>query len=372
MIIGTVKEIKKHEYRVGLTPDCVKAYTQHGHSVLVQQDAGKSASFENNDYVQAGAQIVSSAKEVFDRAEMIVKVKEPIAQEYDLFHPEQALYTYLHLAADANLTKMLMEKNIKAIAYETIEDKNGHLPCLRPMSEIAGRLSVQQGAKYLEKTFGGRGILLGGVPGVRRGRITILGGGIVGTNAAKMAVGIGAQVTVLDLNAERMAYLDDIFGSSITTLYSTEANIESAISEADVVIGAVLVPGAAAPKLVRREHLKIMSPGSVLVDVAIDQGGCFETSRATTHDDPIYIIDDIVHYCVANMPGAVSLSSTMALTSTTLNHGIALANKGVEKACAEDPLLLKGLNTYGGHCVYQGVADSLDIPYTPSHQLISI
>jgi len=370
MIVGTVKEIKKHEYRVGLTPDCVKAYVQQGHTVLIEKDAGKSASFSNEDYLASGANVVDSAKGVFDNAEMIVKVKEPIPQEYDLFHQEQSLYTYLHLAADKPLTEMLMAKKIKAVAYETIEDHNGNLPCLRPMSEIAGRLSVQEGAKYLEKTFGGRGILLGGVPGVRRGKIAILGGGIVGTNACKMAVGIGAQVTVLDLNADRMAYLDDVFGSSITTLYSTEANIEAAISEADVVIGAVLLPGAVAPKLVREEHLKLMTPGSVLVDVAIDQGGCFETSHPTTHDDPIYIKDEIVHYCVANMPGAVALSSTMALTSTTLRHGIALANHGVEKACLNDPYLMKGLNVYGGQCVYEGVATSLNLPYTPNHALL--
>jgi alanine dehydrogenase len=371
MIVGTVKEIKKHEYRVGLTPDCVKAYVQQGHSVLVQKDAGLSASFSNEDYRTSGADIVDTAIDVFDQAEMIVKVKEPIQQEYSLFRTGQSLFTYLHLAADKPLTEMLMEKKIKAVAYETIEDANRQLPCLRPMSEIAGRLSVQEGAKYLEKTFGGRGILLGGVPGVRRGKIAILGGGIVGTNALKIAVGIGAQVTVLDLNADRMAYLDDIFGSSITTLYSTEANIESAISEADVVIGAVLLPGAAAPKLVRKEHLKLMKPGSVLVDVAIDQGGCFETSRPTTHDDPIYIVDNIVHYCVANMPGAVALSSTMALTSTTLRYGISLANKGFEKACLEEAGLMKGLNTYGGCCVYEGVARSLKLPYTPAKGLLA-
>lgn len=371
MLVGTVKEIKKHEYRVGLTPDCVKAYVKQGHSVLVEKDAGLSASFTNEDYQSSGAEIVDCAKDVFDRAEMIVKVKEPISQEYGLFRPEQSLFTYLHLAADKPLTEMLMEKKIKAVAYETIEDEQRQLPCLRPMSEIAGRLSVQEGAKYLEKTFGGRGILLGGVPGVRRGKIAILGGGIVGTNALKIAVGIGAQVTVLDLNADRMAYLDDIFGSSITTLYSTEANIEAAISEADVVIGAVLVPGAAAPKLVRKEHLKLMKAGSVLVDVAIDQGGCFETSRATTHDDPIYIVDDIVHYCVANMPGAVALSSTMALTSTTLRYGLSLANQGFEQACLNSSGLMKGLNTYGGHCVYEGVARSLKLPYTPAKGLLA-
>jgi alanine dehydrogenase len=296
---------------------------------------------------------------------MIVKVKEPVAAEYELFHEGQILYTYLHLAADEALTRMLMKKKIKAVAYETIEDTNRRLPCLRPMSEIAGRLSVQEGAKYLEKTFGGRGVLLGGVPGVRRGKIAILGGGIVGTNALKMAVGIGADVHILDINGDRLAYLDDIFGSSITTLYSSEANIEQALIEADVVIGAVLVPGAKAPRLVRKEHLKIMKPGAVLVDVAIDQGGCFETSKATTHDNPTNIIDDIVHYCVANMPGAVALTSTLALTSTTLPYGLQIANLGLEQAVRKIAPIAKGLNVYNGHCTYESVARDLGLSYTP-------
>jgi alanine dehydrogenase len=370
MIIGVPKEIKKHEYRVGLTPDCVKAYVARGHDVLIETTAGEATGFNDQMYKAVGAEIYNSPDALYAASDMIIKVKEPLEEEYDHLKDGQILYTYLHLAADEKLTKVLIDKSIKAIAYETIEDENGQLPCLRPMSEIAGRLSVQEGAKYLEKTFGGRGILLGGVPGVRRGKIVILGGGIVGTNACKMAVGIGAHVTILDLNANRMAYLDDIFGSSITTLYSTEANIESSISEADVVIGAVLVPGASAPKLVRREHLKLMKPGTVLVDVAIDQGGCFETSKATTHDEPIYIVDDIVHYCVANMPGAVALSSTLALTSTTLRYGLEIANKGVEKSCLDEAGLLKGLNIYNGHCVYENVAKSLNIDYTPAEELL--
>ncbi|NRA36607.1 MAG: alanine dehydrogenase [Planctomycetes bacterium] len=363
MIIGTIAEIKNHEYRVGLTPSCVHAYTRAGHQVLVQKDAGKNAGFFDEEYVKSGADIVDDRKTICDRSDMIVKVKEPIAEEYDLFHEGQILYTYLHLAADKPLTEMLIKNKIKAVAYETIEDDEGKLPCLRPMSEIAGRLSVQEGAKYLEKTYGGRGVLLGGVPGVRRGKIAIIGGGIVGTNACKMAVGIGAEVNILDVSGDRLAYLDDIFGSSITTLYSHEANIEKALSEADVIIGAVLLPGRKAPCLVRREHLKIMKPGAVLVDVAIDQGGCFETSKATTHDDPTYIIDGIVHYCVANMPGAVALTSTIGLTSTTLPYGLHIANNGLEAAAKTYPGIAKGVNIYEGSCTYEPVALDLDLPF---------
>ncbi|MBF0245764.1 MAG: alanine dehydrogenase [Planctomycetes bacterium] len=366
MIVSTLREIKKHEYRVGLTPSCVLSYVRHGHEVLIESGAGGGAGFEDSEYREAGATIVSTREEVFARAEMIVKVKEPMPEEFELFREGQILYTYLHLAANKKLTEFLMKRKIQSVAYETIEDDEGNLPCLQPMSEIAGRLSVQEGAKYLEKTFGGRGILLGGVPGVRRGRIAILGGGIVGTNACKMAVGIGAQVTVLDINAKRMAYLDDIFGSSITTLYSTEANLESILPESDVIIGAVLVPGASAPQLIRREHLARMKPGTVLVDVAIDQGGCFETSHPTTHDDPVYIEEGIVHYCVANMPGAVALSSTLALTSTTLGYGLMIADVGLEPALAANPGLARGLNVYKGACVYKNVADSLKLPYTPA------
>ncbi|MCH2174826.1 MAG: alanine dehydrogenase [Lentisphaeria bacterium] len=363
MKIGTVNEIKKHEYRVGMTPTCAHAYIKHGHDVYFESGAGDSTGFTDDQYEAVGAKPLATAKEVFDMVDMVIKVKEPLPQEYDLFHEGQILYTYLHLAADKPLTEALLRKKVKAVAYETIEDQDHLLPCLRPMSEIAGRLSVQEGAKYLEKPFGGRGILLGGVPGVRRGKVAILGGGIVGTNACKIAVGIGAQVTVLDLNASRMAYLDDVFGASITTLYSTESNIEQICRESDLIIGAVLVPGAAAPRLITKEHLSLMKPGTVLVDVAIDQGGCFETSRATTHDDPIYIVDDIVHYCVANMPGAVALSSTLALISTTLGHGLSIADHGLEEACLAHEGLSKGLNTYNGSIVYKAVAESLDLPY---------
>lgn len=365
MKIGTVKEIKTHEYRVGLTPSCVKAYTNRGHEVFVEKNAGSNAGFEDEEYLLAGGNILESREEVFKTSEMMVKVKEPQPEEVELLQPGQILYTYLHLAADKELTVGLMDKSVKAIAYETIESADGTLPCLKPMSEIAGRLSVQEGAKFLEKPFGGRGILLGGVPGVRRGKIAILGGGVAGSNACKLAVGIGADVTVLDLSASRLAYLDDIFGTRITTLYSNDANIEQVLSESDVIIGSVLVHGAAAPKLIRREHLSMMKKGAVIVDIAIDQGGCTETSRPTTHDDPVYVVDDIVHYCVANMPGAVALSSTIALTSTTLRHGLMIAGTGLEKSCRENAEIKKGVNVYNGHCVYENVADSVGLEYKP-------
>lgn len=369
MKIGTVREIKKHEYRVGLTPACVKAYVKRGHQVFVQANAGTNAGFSDEEYLQVGATIESDHHRIFDTCDMIVKVKEPQPEEFPLFRKDQILYTYLHLAASKELTLALMEKKIKAVAYETIETDDGNLPCLVPMSEIAGRLSVQEGAKYLEKPFGGRGILLGGVPGVRRGRVAILGGGIVGTNACKIAVGIGADVTILDINARRLAYLDDIFGSSINTLYSNDANIETVLREADVVIGAILLHGAKAPKLIRREHLALMKSGAVIVDVAVDQGGCTETTHPTTHDDPIYTTDGIVHYAVANMPGAVALSSTIALTSATLHYGLRIAENGLENACYKFPAIQKGVNLYQGHCVYENIAKDLDINYTPSKKV---
>jgi len=365
MIIGTVREIKTEEYRVGLTPASVQAYTARKHTVLVESGAGAPIGYKDADYRAVGAKIVKKKADVFARAEMIVKVKEPLPSEVKYLRENQILFTYLHLAADEKLTKALMRKKVKSVAYETIEDRKGGLPCLKPMSEIAGRLSIQEGAKYLEKTFGGRGILLGGVPGVRRGRVAILGGGVVGINACKMAVGMSADVEVLDLNQARMAYLDDVFSSQINTLHSTPANIERVLAEADVVVGAVLVPGAKAPKLVRKKHLSLMKPGAVLVDVAIDQGGCFETSKATSHSDPIYHVKDIVHYCVANMPGCVALTSTIALTSVTLPYGLFLADHGVEAFCRKAPNWAKGLNTYGGACTYEGVASSLGLEYTP-------
>ena len=372
MKIGVAKEIKKHEYRVGLTPANARAYINAGHSVSIEQGAGENAGFPDQAYIDAGASIETEKKRLFDNSEMIIKVKEPQASEYDLFHEDQILYTYLHLAADEPQTRVLMEKKVKAVAYETIEEADRSLPCLTPMSEIAGRLSVQEGAKYLEKPFGGRGVLLGGVPGVPRGKVAILGGGVVGINAAKMAIGLGADVTVLDINAKRLGYLDDVFETRITTLYSNEENIELVLRESELIIGGVLIPGAKAPHLVKREHLKLMKPGAVLVDVAVDQGGCIETTHPTTHDDPIFMVDDIVHYCVANMPGAVSLTSTLALTGATLSYGLLLADKGVEEAVKASPALRKGLNTYKGACVYRSVAEAFDIEYTPVNKFIEI
>lgn len=365
MTIGLVKEIKVHEYRVGLTPDDVAAYVNAGHRVFVEKEAGVGAGFEDRDYIEAGAEIVADKQKLFDDSQMIVKVKEPLPEEYDLFHEGQILYTYLHIAADRPQAEALLDKKVNAVAYETITSPEGGLPCLTPMSEIAGRLAAQEGAKYLEKPFGGRGVLLGGVPGVQRGNVVIIGGGIVGLNACKMAVGLGANVTVMDISASRLAFYDDIFGSKVTTLFSNRSNIVKAIKEADLVIGAVLIPGAAAPKLISKDDLKLMKKNSVIVDVAIDQGGCFETSKATYHNNPTYVVNDVVHYCVANMPGAVSLTSTLALTATTLRHGLAIANKGLEKALASDKHLLNGLNTYDGKLTNEAVAKSLNIPFEP-------
>ena len=363
MKIGVPREIKTHEYRVGMTPHSVKAYVKNGHAVLVEKGAGIGSGYEDAEYTAAGARMISDKAEMFRESEMIVKVKEPLAEEFPLFHGGQILFTYLHLAASRELAYELLTRKVTGVAYETIELADKSLPCLTPMSEIAGRLSVQEGAKYLEKEFGGRGILLGGVPGVQRGKVSILGGGVVGTNACKIAVGIGANVTVLDINAKRLAYLDDIFGSSITTLYATEANIELVLRESDIVIGAVLVAGETAPRLITRQHLSLMQHGAVLVDVAIDQGGCAETSRPTTHDNPIYIVDNVVHYCVANMPGAVARSSTIALTSVTLPFGLMIANQGLAAASRSNEALRKGINTIDGKCVHPGVAKSCGLPY---------
>lgn len=363
MTVGLIKEIKVHEYRVGMTPDCVDAYVQNGHKVLVEKGAGLGAGFEDAAYVAKGGVIIESKQQIFDESDMIVKVKEPLPEEYEYFKENQILYTYLHLAADKPQALALMAKKVKAVAYETITDNYGHLPCLTPMSQIAGRLAVQEGAKYLEKPFGGSGVLLGGVPGVKRGNVVIIGGGVVGMNACQMAVGLGANVTVLDINPVALANYDQLFDSRVTTLYSNRTNLVAALKEADLVVGAVLIPGAAAPKLVKREDLKVMKKHSVMVDVAIDQGGCFETSHVTYHDNPTYVVDDIVHYCVGNMPGAVSLTSTLALTSNTLRHGLAIANKGLEKALSEDKNLLNGLNVYDGKCTNTAVAKSLDIEY---------
>ena len=364
MIIGTTKELKNHEYRVGITPDNVKSFVKDGHTVLVESNAGKAAGFMNAMYEEAGAIIVADPKEIFEKADMIIKVKEPEPSEAKLLKKGQILYTYLHLAPNPELTKTLMEKEVKAVAYETITDSHGNLPCLRPMSQIAGRLSIQEGAKYLERSFGGRGILLGGVPGVERGKIVIIGGGVAGTYAAKAAVGIDAQVTLLDIDLNRLSYLEDIFGASVTTLYSTEANIEKALKEADLVIGSVLIPGASAPKLIQKKHLKMMKRGSVIVDIAIDQGGCCETSHVTTHDNPVFIEDGIVHYCVGNMPGAVPFTSTIALSNSTFGYARKIANKGLEAAAKSDNAILTGINTYAGKCTNLGVAESVGVDYT--------
>lgn len=359
MIVGVPKEIKNHEYRVGLTPAAVKEFVNHGHTVLIETEAGADIGFTNDLYEQAGASIIASAEAIFAKAEMIIKVKEPQPNECKMLREGQILYTYLHLAPDPVQTELLVASKASCIAYETVTDRHGALPLLAPMSEVAGRMSVQAGAHYLEKAHGGSGTLLGGVPGVASGKVLIIGGGVVGTNAAKMAVGLGADVTILDRSLPRLRELDDIFNSQIKTVYSTEDAIEHYSSRADLVIGAVLIPGAAAPKLLNKEHIKNMKPGSVLVDVAIDQGGCFETSRATTHQDPVYIIDDVVHYCVANMPGGVARTSTMALNNATLPFGLALANKGLKQAMLDDSHLLNGLNVHKGLVTYKAVVDAL-------------
>ena len=356
MIVGCVKEIKKHEYRVGLIPAHVSSYVAAGNQVYIETLAGEGSGFSDEEYIEAGATICATAKEVWELCDMIVKVKEPLAAEYELMKPGQILYTYLHLAADKALTDALIARKVKGVAYETITDRFGGLPLLKPMSEVAGRLSVQEGAKYLERPFGGRGVLLAGVPGVPKGKVVIIGGGTVGTNAAKIALGMGADVTILDRNIKRLEELDNLFGSSIQTLYSTEAIVESQVSQADLVIGAVLIPGASAPKVVNREMLAKMRKGAVIVDVAVDQGGCFETTKATYHDDPIYIIDEVVHYCVANMPGATPRTSTQALTNATLSYGLMIARYGLETACALDEHLAKGVNTYNGFITCAEVA----------------
>lgn len=363
MNIGCVKEIKTHEYRVGMTPDNVRAYIANGHIVYVERGLGNGSSFSDNEYHEAGAFILDTAPEVWEIAEMIIKVKEPLPEEYKYFKKNQILYTYLHLAAASELANALIDSKSKGVAYETLTDAEGSLPLLTPMSEIAGRLSVQEGAKYLEKPFGGRGVLLAGVPGVDKGKVVILGGGIVGINACKIAIGLGADVTIVDLNQKRLAYLDDIFGSRIQTMFSTEGNIKKALCEADLVIGAILIPGASAPKLIKETYLKEMKSGSVIVDVAVDQGGCCETTKVTYHDNPTYIVDDVVHYCVGNMPGAVPRTSTLALTNATLRYGLLIANKGLEQACQENEGIRNSVNIYKGHCVHKNVAESLNLPY---------
>jgi alanine dehydrogenase len=371
MKIGVPKEIKNHEYRVGLIPASVAEYVRSGHEVFVQQGAGVGSAIDDERYIKAGATMLDTAEEVWAIADMIVKVKEPLVEEYSLMRHGQIIYTYFHLAALPDLATVLLEKEISAVAYETIQLPTGRLPLLEPMSEVAGRMSIQVGARCLEREAGGKGVLLGGVPGVESGRVVIIGGGTVGLHAAKMAVGMGANVSILDMNMARLRYIDDIFGNSIQTLHSNVNTIEREVLGADLVIGAVLIPGAKAPHLVTREHIRAMGAGSVVVDVAVDQGGCIETCHPTTHEKPTYVVDDVVHYCVANMPGAVPRTSTFALNNTTLVYGLLLANKGVEAASKIDPSFALGVNTYRGHVTYQAVAEGLNLGYTPLASLFS-
>lgn len=365
MRIGCPKEIKAQEHRVGLTPAGVYALVRAGHEVYMEDNAGLASGFPNEEYVAEGAKILATAKEVYDIADMIVKVKEPLEPEYELMHEGQIMFTYLHLAPDPEQTQALLRRKVTGIAYETVQLDDRSLPLLSPMSEVAGRLSIQTGARLLESNCGGRGVLLGGVTGVERANVVIVGGGNVGTNAAKMAVGLGANVTVIDLNAKRLAYLDDIFDGRIQTLLSNPYNIARAVKNADLVVGCVLIPGAKAPKLVTEEMVKSMKPGSVLVDVAIDQGGSIETiDRITTHADPYFVKHGVIHYSVANMPGAVPRTSTLALTGATLPYALKIANLGAEEACRRDPALMKGLNTYNGHLTFKAVADDQGLEYT--------
>jgi len=363
MIIGTVKEIKNKEFRVGLTPSSVKEYVHHGHQVYVEKGAGLGSGFEDQDYVNAGASILKTAAEVWEKSDMIVKVKEPLEAEYAYLREGLILYTYLHLAANESLTKALIDSKTQAIAYETITLEDGSLPCLKPMSEVAGRLAAIEGVKYLEKPFGGSGILVSGVPGTDRAKVSIIGAGVVGENALKMLVGLGADVTILDINLKKLTYLDDIYGNQIKTLYSTSDNIERAATQSDLVISGVLLPGAKAPKLIKRAYYKNMRPGSVIVDVAIDQGGSTEVAKMTYHDDPIYIVDGIVHYSVANMPGAVPRTSTVALNNSTLRYGLMIADFGLDIAIGRSNALKQGVNVYHGQCTCKGVCEAFQLDF---------
>jgi alanine dehydrogenase len=370
VIVGLPKEIKDNEYRVGLTPAGVRALTDAGHKVVVERSAGEGSGFEDSLYERAGATLLDSPDEVWAQGEMIVKVKEPIAPEYPRMREGQVLFTYLHLAPDPKQTEALLKNKVTGIAYETITDRKGTLPLLTPMSEVAGRMAIQVGATYLEKMNGGRGILLGGVPGVPAAHVVIIGGGVVGTNAAKIAVGMGARVTIIDNNLDRLRELDDIFLSKVSTLASSAYMIHDAISQADLIVGAVLVPGAAAPKLVTKSMLKDVPNGAVIVDVAVDQGGCIETTHPTTHSDPTYYVEGVLHYCVANMPGAVPRTSTFALTNATLPYALKLANKGFVDAISRDPGLKEGVNTYAGHLTYEAVAVAQGREYTSLDEML--
>ncbi|MEQ8471685.1 MAG: alanine dehydrogenase [Marinoscillum sp.] len=370
MIIGVPKEIKNNENRVAVTPAGVKEFTKHGHQVYVQGTAGEGSGFSDDQYKEAGATVLPTIEETYKVADMIVKVKEPIEPEYKLIKKDQLVFTYFHFASHEPLTKAMMESGAVCLAYETVEKPDRSLPLLVPMSEVAGRMAIQEGAKYLEKPMGGRGILLGGVPGVRPAKVLILGGGVVGTNAAKMAAGMGADVTIMDVSLPRLRYLDDVMPANVNTFMSNEYNIRELISTHDLIVGAVLIPGAKAPHLITKDMLKDMNPGTVLVDVAVDQGGCIETCKPTTHQDPTYMIDGILHYCVANMPGAVPYTSTLALTNATLPYALQLANKGWKKACTENRELLLGLNVVNGEVVYEGVAKAFNLPFSPAEKFL--
>ena len=370
MIVGILKEIKAEENRVCMTPAGVEVMRQNGHTVLVEKNAGTGSGFEDERYVAAGAEMIDTAREIFERSDMVMHVKEPLRPEYELIRKDQIIFTYLHLAAAEELTHLLIKSGSVNIAYETIQKADGSLPLLTPMSEVAGRMATQQGAKYLEMAQGGHGVLLGGVPGVDPGTVLVIGGGVVGTNAAKMACGLGAKVYILDMNLDRLRYLSDVMPSNCFPLMASPATIRKLAREANVIIGAVLVTGAKAPKLVTRDMLQTMKKGAVLVDVAIDQGGCFETSKPTTHADPIYMVDGVVHYCVANMPGAVAKTSTLALTNATLPYAVEIANKGWEKAMRENPEIKKGANVIKGNVTYKAVAEAFGLEYTPIDQVI--
>lgn len=363
MIVGVPREVKDRENRVSITPAGAREYVNHGHVVVVEQAAGEGSGFADAEYIAAGAELVETHGEVFARAEMIVKVKEPVASEYPLMRPGQLLFTYLHLAADEPLTRALIDLEVRAIAYETVQIGVGPLPLLTPMSEVAGRMSIQVGAHFLERTQGGRGMLLGGVPGVPGAEVVIVGGGVVGTNAAQMAIGLGANVTIVDRSVDRLRFLDQVLHGRIHTLASNAQNVAEVVSRADLVIGGVLVAGARAPKLVTAEMVRSMRSGSVMVDVAIDQGGCFETSHPTSHSDPVFEVDGVIHYCVTNMPGAVPRTSTLALSNVTLPYGITIADRGFDDAIRSDPDLAKGVNVLDGHVVHPGVADAFGLPH---------
>ena len=370
MRVGCVKEIKNNEYRVGLTPDNVKSYVSAGHEVYIQKGAGIGSGFTDEEYRAAGANLLNHPEEVWAASELMVKVKEPLEEEFAFFHEGLILYTYLHLAADKTELDALINGKVKSVAYETLMERDGSLPCLIPMSQIAGRLCIQEGAKYLEKRFGGEGILLAGVPGTPKANVVILGGGTVGMNACKIATGMGASVTILDVNLKRLEYLDNMFGAQIQTLYSNDSNIEKVVKDADLVIGSVLIPGGSTPKVFKKKYLKEMKPGAVFVDVAVDQGGCGESTRVTTHDDPVYVEDGVVHYCVGNMPGAVPRTSTIALTNATIKYGLQIADRGLEQACRDNHVLYSAINTYDGKVTCKNVADAFaDLEYTDIHTL---